>query len=310
MYPRTSFTFSRAIYDAVNKLPADIQAEIYPAIFAYALDGSLPVSLSPVAECVFALIISLIDNDNKKADAKSKGGAPIGNKNAAKKVEKSSEKTHEKKQPKNNLPKNKTTKNNLKTTSSTPLYNNYNILSNANALSNNYNLDDIEFKKFNIINNAGDVVADDDVVLNFWKKVTTSSFMEKAQKALSITQEDYIGFARTVVAEWSISSPENFLPEKTPEKHLLNQIRIKRDSPTEKKACQSRARVALNTQRASENKATQQATQIPAEPTGHEAFKIYLRSKGLDETTSLLDVVTTSSGENDAIREARRLLNS
>lgn len=297
MYPRSSFTFSRAIYDAVNKLPADIQAEIYPAIFAYALDGSLPVSLSPVAECVFALIISLIDNDNKKADAKSKGGAPIGNKNAAKKVEKSSEKTHEKKQPKNNLPKNKTTKNNLKTTSSTPLY-------------NNYNLDDIEFKKFNIINNAGDVVVDDVVVLNFWKKVTTSSFMEKAQKALSITQEDYIGFARTVVAEWSISSPENFLPEFTPEKHLLNQIRIKRDSPTEKKACQSRARVALNTQRASENNATQQATQIPAEPTGHEAFKIYLRSKGLDETTSLLDVVTTSSGENDAIREARRLLNS
>lgn len=308
---RNSFTFHRSFYDAIKSQPLDVQVELYSALTQYALDGIAPSSLSPVAQSLFSLMIPLIEI-NYRAENGRKGGAPKGNKNACKKAQKSEENKVEisvekqaKKQAKNKL---KQPKNNLKQPNSTP-YNNNNILSTSNEVSNNYYLDNVELNKFNIINSVVDVV---DVANCFFKKVTEADFIRRASASLCISENEFRAHARSIIAEWTSVCPENFLPENTPEKHLVNQIRIKRDSPTERKAAQDYARrMARQAQPpASTHNNTPQQSASPPQPTGHEAFKIYLRSKGLAETTSLLDIVTTSSGENEAISEARRLLKS
>ena len=85
---RECFSFYRSFLEAIDKLPPDIQAEIYPAIAHYALNDVTPTSLSPFAECVFTLVKPIIDSNNKKRDNGAKGGAPTGNKNARKKTTK------------------------------------------------------------------------------------------------------------------------------------------------------------------------------------------------------------------------------
>lgn len=58
---KDKFVFQRSFFDAINLMAPDVQAEIYPAVVRYALDGECPATLSNVAMGVFLLIKSSID---------------------------------------------------------------------------------------------------------------------------------------------------------------------------------------------------------------------------------------------------------
>ena len=106
---RDYFLFYRSFFEAISTLPPEMQAEIYPAIVAYALDGTPPQALSPLANSIFKLVKPFIDVNNKRRENGTKGGAPRGNQNARKNNRKTTEK-----QPTVEL------KNNRKTTKKQP----------------------------------------------------------------------------------------------------------------------------------------------------------------------------------------------
>ena len=81
---RDYFLFYRSFFEAISTLPPEMQAEIYPAIVAYALDGTPPQALSPLANSIFKLVKPFIDANNKRRENGTKGGAPRGNQNARK----------------------------------------------------------------------------------------------------------------------------------------------------------------------------------------------------------------------------------
>ena len=292
---RNSFIFYRSFYDAIIKLPPDVQVEIYSAITLYALDGTTPDSLTPIAEAVFSLIKPQIDANNRRYDNGKKGGAPPGNKNARKKS-----KTTEK-QPKNNR----------KTTEKQPNDNDDNILlSNSDELSNNNyhsNIVDNEIKNF-IINKDGDVDVGD-VAKKFLENISSEKFISTATEALSITPEEYLRHAQVIIAEWTLSGITDFLPENSPVAHLLNQIRIKRDSPAEKTAQQKMRLLRRHAQQEKQERTACTHSEEDNQPRGAAALQAYLRSKGLDEKSSLLDCIAASTpSEEDAIRDARTLI--
>lgn len=39
---RDSFVFYRSFFEAIKRMPPDVQTEVYPAIVEYALDGKEP----------------------------------------------------------------------------------------------------------------------------------------------------------------------------------------------------------------------------------------------------------------------------
>lgn len=293
---RECFSFYRSFLEAIDKLPPDIQAEIYPAIAHYALNDVTPTGLSPFAECVFTLVKPIIDSNNKKRDNGAKGGAPTGNKNARKKTTKNNQKQPTvdfSAQPKNNQKQ----PNNV---------NDYNNISSPNGESNysNINYKDDENKNISIINNKdafGDV---DAAAERFCFEISKKEFIESATKALSISEKEYTTHARAIIAEWRIANMQNFLPENTPQSHLLNQIRIKRDCVSETKAQASFAERELKQQR--KQAEAIKAEQERNEPRGYAALAELRRKHGLSDTDSTLSMLSKPT-EAEALAEFKSL---
>ncbi len=58
---RDSFVFYRSFFEAISLMPQEIQAEVYPALVEYALNGKYPKQLSDIARGVFILVKPNID---------------------------------------------------------------------------------------------------------------------------------------------------------------------------------------------------------------------------------------------------------
>lgn len=58
---RDSFVFFRSFFEAIKRMPPEVQTEVYPAIVEYALDGKEPKGLSDIAKGVFILVKPNID---------------------------------------------------------------------------------------------------------------------------------------------------------------------------------------------------------------------------------------------------------
>lgn len=71
---RESFIFYRSFYEAIKCMPAEVQAEIYPAVCEYALFGKMPKNLSEIAKGMFALIKPNIDTNTARYVNGTKGG--------------------------------------------------------------------------------------------------------------------------------------------------------------------------------------------------------------------------------------------
>jgi hypothetical protein len=184
--------------------------------------------------------------------------------------------------------------------------NNNIVLSNSNELSNNnYSKKDDELNKFiiNNINGGSDDV--DDVANAFFEKISNTHFVRHATKALSISAEVFLQNAKIIIAEWKLLGLINFLPENTPEKHLINQMRIKRDLPAELKA-QAGAKERQN--KITENKIKEE--QIQRESTelrGSAALAAFRQSKGLSENENIISMIGVTS-EAEAIRDVRTII--
>lgn len=78
-----SMIFYKSFYDAIKGLDADIQLEIYNAVFEYGLNG-VQAELSPIASAIFTLIKPQIDANNIRKENGKKGGRPSKEKTEAK----------------------------------------------------------------------------------------------------------------------------------------------------------------------------------------------------------------------------------
>ncbi len=58
---RDSFVFYRSFFEAISLMPSEVQAEVYPAVVEYALNGKEPKGLSDIARGVFILVKPNID---------------------------------------------------------------------------------------------------------------------------------------------------------------------------------------------------------------------------------------------------------
>lgn len=58
---RDSFVFYRSFFESLRLMPPEVQAEVYPAIVEYGLNGKEPKGLSDIARGVFILIKPNID---------------------------------------------------------------------------------------------------------------------------------------------------------------------------------------------------------------------------------------------------------
>lgn len=67
-----SMIFYKSFYDAIKGLDAELQAEIYNAVFSYGLYGE-ELELSPIANTIFTLIKPQIDANNKRKENGKKG---------------------------------------------------------------------------------------------------------------------------------------------------------------------------------------------------------------------------------------------
>lgn len=181
-----------------------------------------------------------------------------------------------------------------------------NILSNSNELSNIFsyktknNIIDSEYLYSSSTIFEGD---GGDVVKKFFEEITAAHFVQNATVALSISKEEYLRHVESVIAEWVLSAPENFLPENFPHKHLINQVRIKRDCPGEQKA-----QAAAHAKQCREQEQKAQADRERQESTelrGRAAFEAYMASKGLNPGDSVLAAINLQDTEEDAIRELR-----
>lgn len=72
---RESFIFYRSFYEAIKYMPAEVRAELYPAICEYALFGKQPDNLSEVAIGMFTLIKPNIDVNTARFENGKKGAA-------------------------------------------------------------------------------------------------------------------------------------------------------------------------------------------------------------------------------------------
>ncbi len=58
---RDSFVFYRSFFEAISLMPSEVQAEVYPAVVEYSLNGKEPKGLSDIARGVFILVKPNID---------------------------------------------------------------------------------------------------------------------------------------------------------------------------------------------------------------------------------------------------------
>lgn len=293
---REYFLFYRSFFEAISALPTEAQAEIYNAIGNYALNDIAPANISPLAQSIFTLVKPIIDKANRLRENGKKGGAPKGNKNS--KPKRNQETT--KAQPKDNQIEES---DNQKTTH---ICSCYNIVSNTNVLSTNSNNNkDVDLNKININNNkVSDVVDAGVVVEKFLKEIFKKDFVSRACTALSIPEKEYNQHAQAIVAEWQVSGIENFLPENSPTQHLLNQMRIKRDSPSERKAQASASTQARVRRDAEERKRKEE--QERNEVRGSVSLEEWRRSKGLAEGESILSLLHRPT-EAEALAEFHTL---
>lgn len=70
---RDSFVFYRSFLEAIKCMPSEVQAEIYPAIVEYALNGKEPKGLTDIAKGVFILIKPVMDANNARSEGGKKG---------------------------------------------------------------------------------------------------------------------------------------------------------------------------------------------------------------------------------------------
>lgn len=293
---REYFLFYRSFFETIQALPPDAQVELYPALVRYALDGIEPQGLSALSQGIFSTFKIIIDRNEKQRQNGLKGGAPKGNKNARKKDSKNNPK-----QPTLVLEKQP------KTTQKQPTPTPYNILlSNTNVLSNNIKDDIVLINKTtsSSIKDDFSVVDAGVVVEKFLKEIFKKDFVSRACTALSISEKEYNQHAQAIVAEWQVSGIENFLPENSPTQHLLNQMRIKRDSPSERKAQASASTQARVRKDAEERKRNEE--QERNEVRGSVSLEEWRRSKGLAEGESILSLLHRPT-EAEALAEFHTL---
>ncbi len=94
MDERNSFIFYRSFYESIRELPKDIQADVYDAICALALDGK-EIEMSGIAKSIFILIKPQIEANNKRY---ASGKTPKNSKSEAKDKRDGSEPEAKKKQ--------------------------------------------------------------------------------------------------------------------------------------------------------------------------------------------------------------------
>jgi hypothetical protein len=104
---KDSFVFYSSFHEAIDKLPDDVQLEMYRAICKYSLYGEIP-ELSPIANAMFILIRPNIDNAQSRYAARvengKKGGRPPKTPNPTETQQKPNKNlTETKPQPKENL---------------------------------------------------------------------------------------------------------------------------------------------------------------------------------------------------------------
>ena len=115
-HERKSFLFYGSYIDAIDKLKSGSdKLELFYAIAHYGLDQKKPKFNSELAAMAWVFIEPLLDANYQNYINGTKGGAPIGNKNAK-----------------------KTTQNNRKTTQNNPKQGNVNVNDNVNDNVNEY----------------------------------------------------------------------------------------------------------------------------------------------------------------------------
>lgn len=85
---RDSFVFYRSFFEAIKRMPIEVQTEVYPALIEYALDSKEPKGLSDIAQGVFILVKPNIDasiarKENGKKFGKLGGRPPKKGKTAS-----------------------------------------------------------------------------------------------------------------------------------------------------------------------------------------------------------------------------------
>ncbi len=84
---RDSFVFYRSFFEAIKRMPLEVQTEVYPALIEYALDGKEPKGLSDIAQGVFILVKPNIDTSIARKENGKKfgklGGRPKKGKTAS-----------------------------------------------------------------------------------------------------------------------------------------------------------------------------------------------------------------------------------
>lgn len=91
---RDSFVFYRSFFEAISLMPPEVQAEVYPALVEYALNGKEPKGLTDIAKGVFILIkpnidasITRYENGKKSAKYGKLGGRPAKERKTASSAE-------------------------------------------------------------------------------------------------------------------------------------------------------------------------------------------------------------------------------
>ena len=84
---RNQFTFYRSFYEAVMTLPRSMRYKVIMAIVEYALEGVLPVGLTPAQSAQFILVRPVLEAARNKAKSGSAGGK-ISRRGTAKKISK------------------------------------------------------------------------------------------------------------------------------------------------------------------------------------------------------------------------------
>ena len=73
--------FYKSWHEAIKQFPAEVQGEIYTAIFEYGLYGNETHDMGKVASAIWTLIKPQINANTARYENSLKGGAPRGNKN-------------------------------------------------------------------------------------------------------------------------------------------------------------------------------------------------------------------------------------
>lgn len=91
---RDRFVFYRNFFEAISLMPPEVQAEVYPALVEYALNGKEPKGLTDIAKGVFILIkpnidasITRYENGKKCAKYGKFGGRPAKERKTASSAE-------------------------------------------------------------------------------------------------------------------------------------------------------------------------------------------------------------------------------